>query len=200
MKIKKLLPLNDTIKNLFTTKRSAIINSWNIPSAVSSAFNSLSSNLLDDYIALGMHLVGKWEYDTETEEYNYTGVSELIDKVFRKYKPYFLVLTNEVTALNGNLIRQYYGSNSGTRRSAAETSPITVGAIDSAPEASSEWDLANPTSKAGSQYDNANSSTETTTDPNLVMKVLDFNVGELNLTRLTNMLLRSLLEEYCTIY
>ena len=200
MTVKKLLPMNDYFKNLFTNKRSSILTSWSVPSAVTTAFNSISSNLIDDYIALGLHVIGKWEYDTETELYNYTGLNELIDKNFRKYKPYFLVLVNEFTALNGNLIRQYDGSNSGTRRSAAETSPITIGEINSAPTESTSWDLSNPTSKAGSQYDNANSSTETTTDPNLIKKALDFNVGELNLTRLANMLLRSLTEEYCTIY
>lgn len=116
------------------------------------------------------------------------------------------------------------GSSSGASRSASEDSPISSASIDSAPANASVWGMSNPTMKSGEQFDNASSATtnetinesdsESTTnsgngsgtkdhytdDPNNLIKVLRFNVDELNITRIAYMIANSLTEEYHTIY
>lgn len=112
----------------------------------------------------------------------------------------------------------------GTDRKAEEESPIGSASIDSAPTSSTVWNLASPSKKAGQQYDTHNessgeeSSTENRTNavagnetgegtdsltirnPDKLLKILRFNVENLNLTKIAYMFVDSLVEEKNTIY
>ena len=112
----------------------------------------------------------------------------------------------------------------GTDRKAEEESPIGSASIDSAPTSSTVWNLSSPSKKAGQQYDTHNessgdeSSTENRTNavagnetgegsdnltirnPDKMLKILRFNVENLNLTKIVFMFVDSFIDEKNTIY
>lgn len=115
-------------------------------------------------------------------------------------------------------------SGNGTDRRAEEESPIGSASINSAPTSSTEWNLTSPSKKSGQQYDTSNQSSGsesidedranavtgretgegsdklTIKNPDKLLKILRFNVENLNLTKIAYMLVDSLVEEKNTIY
>ena len=188
------------LKSLFVTQINTLLSSWVMSGDVRSAIRVLCTDLIDDYIALGCHLIGKWDYDEETEEYTNEGVNQLFHYIISKYKPYILVFNSEYTKLAENTTRTHTGSNDGVSRSASENSPITAQPITSAPTEASEWNLMNPDVKGGSQFNRHFADSENVIDPLVQKRILEFNVGELNLTMIGRRIIQSLTEEYRTVY
>ena len=188
------------LKQLFNSQINQLLQLWNVNSDVQTAIKKICDDLIDDYTSLGCHLIGKWDYDEETEEYTNEGVSQLFHYIISKYKPYLLVFTSEYTKLSEQMIRTHSGTNSGNSKGAREDSPITSASITTAPSGASAWNLDNPSSKSGSQYNQTHSNTENTTDPLVQKRILEFNVGELNLTMIGRRIIQSLTEEYRTVY
>ena len=244
-------PLNESIYNILMAELSDFLDGnivSSIPSAVKSALEYQVSDLLHDYIAIGYNLIGRWEYNATTETFSYTGLSQIFNNKLIKYYPYLKVFSDEFIAITGKESRQkqyidsagktennsrsknlqradsYQNDTNGTNRSAHEESPIATAPINSSPSASSEWNLSNPTSKDGEQFNHHNSSSNTRKDihteqeeltessngsgnstemvenPEEMLKVLKFNVEELNLTRIAKMLVNSVVEEKNSIY
>ena len=188
------------LKQLFNSQINQLLQLWGVNSDVQTAIKKICYDLIDDYTSLGCHLIGKWDYDEETEEYTNEGVSQLFHYIISKYKPYLLVFTSEYTKLAENTTRSHTGSNDGVSRSASENSPITAQPITSAPTEASEWTLMNPDVKGGSQYNRHFADSESVIDPLVQKRVLEFNVGELNLTMIGRRIIQSLTEEYRTVY
>lgn len=118
----------------------------------------------------------------------------------------------------------FSNTTSGTNRSAHESSPVSVGPISNAPSESSVWNMNYPDSKDGEQFKHTNESYSTKAEDErierrnslsdsaegsktierdngeMIMRVLKFNIEELNLTRVVEMFVSSLVEEKNTIY
>lgn len=188
------------LKALFNSQINQLLNLWDVNADVNTAIKKICSDLIDDYTSLGCHLIGKWDYDEETAEYTNEGINQLFHYLISKYKPYLLVFTSEYTKLVENTTRSHTGSNDGVSRSASENSPITAQPITSAPTEASEWTLNNPDVKGGSQYNRHFSDSENVIDPLVQKRILEFNVGELNLTMIGRRIIQSLTEEYRTVY
>ena len=119
-----------------------------------------------------------------------------------------------------NFTNETYGAN----RSAHEDSPITAAVITNAPSDSTSWNLSNPSAKDGEQFDHHNSSasqradtvnetksennsnsgmgnsSETIANPEMILKVLRFNVENLNISRIARLIVDSVIEEKNTIF
>lgn len=188
------------LRQRFSTQFNQMLQSWGVNSDVQTAIKKICFELIDDYAILDCHLIGKWDYDEETEEYTNEGVSQLFHYIISKYKPYILVFNSEYAKLAEQLTRTHSGSNSGNSKSASESSPITAASITSAPSGASDWGLDSPSMKSGSQYNQTHSNTESIIDPLVQKRILEFNVGELNLTMIGRRIIQSLTEEYNTVY
>lgn len=246
-----MMPLNNTNVSVIDNTVNAFVTSGfgsDLESDVKSAFKLKIHNILYNYQQMGYNIIGFWEYDTETEQYNLTGLANLTDNKLTKYYPYLKVLNAEFSSVTGReeTHEQYQNANSvsesgsnnktktkiddfsnsthGTNRSAHEESPISSAPITSAPTESSTWNLDNPTSKNGEQFDNATTShnasnimegenssnaqmgnssgnkTAYSDIPEELLKVLRFNVEQLNLSNICYLIVNSLIEEKVTIY
>ena len=203
--MKKIMPWTNDLKNqviavLTTTQTQWVTIEGVVNSAVFTAFKNTVSQYLSNYVSRGLNVIGKWEYDSDTETYDNSGISALTDYRLKKYKPYLMVFSGEFSKIGYQTTRAHTGAASGVSRSAAENNPITDSTIGSAPTTTTAWDIDNPSMKSGSQHDNQFSNSETVTDPDVFRRVLEFNIQELNLTRIAKMLVNSLTEEYSTIY
>lgn len=197
------------IDSAFITKFDTVFTSWaallvsgeDYNSTVMSLLKSLCDSLLADFSSLGCNVIGKWIYDEDAEEYTDSAtINLLIHYKLQKYKPYLKVFTSEFADLDDEITRSHDSSASGTSRSASEMSPITEAPINSSPTDASTWNITTPTTKGGSQYNNASENTETVYDPNLVARIMAFKIQNLNLTAIANMIVKSLVEEYNTVY
>lgn len=200
MAVRKQRPWTLELELLFDIQNNILLDLWDVNSDVKTAIKKICNELIEDYTYLGCHLIGEWDYDEETETYSNEGVSQLFHYIISKYKPYLLVFTSEYTKLSEQVIRSHTGSNDGVSRSASENSPITAQPITSAPTEASEWTINNPDVKGGSQYNRHFADSENVTDPLVQKRIMEFNVGELNLTLLGRRIIQSLTEEYRTIY
>lgn len=203
MIILKKLPLTSEIVALFMDEYGTITENWeDVDEDVLSTLSSQIQLLFDTYVTLGCHVLGKWQYDTETQSFiaEDNALQALFALKLQKYKPYITVFANEFANISSTILRSHSGSNDGVSRSASENSPITAAPITSAPTEASAWNLANPNVKGGTQFNQHHSNTENVTDPRIQKEILKFNVDQLNLTTIANMIVRSVVEEYNTIY
>lgn len=201
----KQMEIDNTVVTMFTTA----YDNWANPLVSNEGFNAnvvsilknLCISLLNDMKTMGCHVIGKWQYDEETETWlEMSALSALFRMKLQKYKPYVKVFDNEFAKLSTTIQRVHSGSNDGVSRSASENSPITSQPITSAPIEASEWNLLNPDVKGGSQYNRHFADSENVIDPRVQLEILKFNVDQLNLTSIANMIVRSVVEEYNTIY
>lgn len=201
----KQMEIDNTVVTMFSTDYDA----WANPLVSNEGFNSdvvnilknLCISLLNDMKTMGCHVIGKWQYDEETQSWvEQSALSALFHMKLQKYKPYVKVFESEFVKLSATIQRVHSGSNDGVSRSASENSPITAQPITSAPTEASQWNIDNPNVKGGTQFNQHHSNTENVTDPRVQLEILKFNVDQLNLTTIANMIVRSVVEEYNTIY
>ena len=130
--------------------------------------------------------------------------------------------TNLSSSTNKN--KNSSGNHNGASRAAGENSPITAEPINSSPGDSAQWNISNPNMKSGSQYDNhfqnADAETEQKADaetysdynsssiddsyskhiPEIEKDILKFNAYEYNTYIFAERFIRSLTEEFNTVY
>lgn len=251
MTILRRSPLNDSIALILQAELQDFLDGnvgVNLNSAVKTALQNQVTELLNSYIGIGYSLIGLWDYDTDTHAFSYTGLSDIFENKLLKYYPYLKVLNDEFIAITGkeSIQKQYIDNGSktennsrnknlqradtfqndtnGTNRSAHEESPITTAPINSSPTSASEWNLSNPISKDGEQFNHHNQSSNTRADihteqealaetnqiagnstemienPETMLKVLRFNIEDLNISRIARLLIDSVVEEKNTIY
>ena len=201
----KLMEIDNTVIVRFE----GIYNNWANPLVSNEGFNAnvvsilknLCLSLLNDMKTMGCHVIGKWQYDEETKTWvEMSALTALFHMKLQKYKPYLKVFSDEFVNVSSTIQRVHSGSNDGVSRSASENSPITAAPITSAPTEASQWNIDNPNVKGGTQFNQHHSNTENVTDPRVQLEILKFNVDQLNLTTIANMIVRSVVEEYNTVY
>ena len=203
MKLKKM-PLTSDIVQYFMDEYNIFRNTYwdDVDTDVLTTLQSQIQMLFDTYVTLGCHVIGKWQYDEESEEY--IAEADVFKALFalklQKYKPYVKVFSDEFANISSTIQRVHSGSNDGVSRSASENSPITAAPITNAPTEASHWNIDNPNVKGGTQFNQHHSNTENVTDPRVQLEILKFNVDQLNLTTIANMIVRSVVEEYNTVY
>lgn len=173
------VPIDDTYRELIISTIGDMIES-----ATAGDYSGIVTTIADDYLhslqILGCHLIGKYPLDDDGELMDITSYVVSITKlsVYRHLAAFLqLYRANEKFILeNGDLRKTNTATSNGTTRAATEESPITGAPINSAPTESTEWDLENPHSKAGSQYDSNGTSTDVIKDPNLAIKAAEFNM------------------------
>lgn len=201
----KRMPINSDVitrfDTVFTTWANNLVTNESYNATVMGILKTLCDNLFSDFEAMECNVIGWWKYDTEQEEYETpTIINKLVHYRLQKYKPFLKVFTNELADIDDETTRSHDSSASGTSRSASEMSPITEAPINSSPTDASTWNISSPTTKGGSQYNNESENTETVYDPNTVEKIMSFKIQNLNLTVIANMIVKSLIEEYNTVY
>ena len=205
MTVLRMKQIDDGIITQFDTVfgswSNALVTNEGYNATVMSVLKGLCDSLLGDYKTFECHIVGKWKYDTELESYtNLTDFNAVVHLKLQKYKPFLKVFDSEFVKLNRELLRSHSGSNSGNSKSASENSPITAASITTAPSGASDWGLDSPSMKSGSQFNQSHSSSETVTDPTIALRIMNFQVDTLNLTTIANMIVKSFVDEYNTIY
>lgn len=201
----KLMEIDNSVITLFSTAydnwANPLVSNEDFNENVVSVLKNLCLSLLNDMKTMGCHVIGKWQYDEETETWlDMSALSSLFHMKLQKYKPYVKVFDNEFAKISATILRSHSGSNDGVSRSASENSPITAAPITSAPTEASQWNIDNPNVKGGTQFNQHHSNTENVTDPRVQLEILKFNVDQLNLTTIANMIVRSVVEEYNTVY
>ena len=186
----KKLPINEEVIQIVEAAIEDFFDTGaigaDIAADVKAAIQLQAGAILADYSVLGYHVLGRWPYDTD--HFDYTGLTQIVNRACHKYYPYMKVLADEFTAIagresysetfsntgsgstslakNDTKTKAEMGSNSGnsTTRYASEDSPVTSQSITSAPSASSTWNLTNPTEKGGQQSDNSTTTSINTTE------------------------------------
>lgn len=201
----KLMEIDNTVVTMFSTAYDAwanpLVSNEGFNSSVVNILKNLCISLLNDMKTMGCHVIGKWQYDEETQSWvEQSALSALFHMKLQKYKPYVKVFGNEFSVASSQIMRNHSGNNNFVSRSASEEQPITAAPISNAPSQTASWDMGNPSEKRGAQSNQTYSNNETVNDPDLQIRVLRFNVDQLNLTTIANMIVRSVVEEYNTIY
>lgn len=171
--------LNDAYKQLIVGQISTALTTEGASADFITMVTTYVSNYLDKMIAFECHLIGRYPVDEYGELININSIVAAIayDNIFR-YMPTLMQLytTNKKFIFeDGKIKRSHENTSNGTTRAANELSPITSAPINSAPTGSTEWNLQNPSSKSGSQYDSEGSGTETVDDPNEQRKAIEYN-------------------------
>lgn len=173
------VPIDDTYRELIISTIGELVED-----STAGDYSGIVTTIADDYLHslqfLGCHLIGKYPLNDDGELMDITSYVVSITKLsaYRHLAALTqLYKTNEKFILeNGDLRKTNTAISNGTTRAATEESPITAAPINSAPTESTEWDLENPHSRAGSQYDSNGTSTDVIKDPNLAIKAAEFNM------------------------
>lgn len=210
-----------------------------------SRFKFFVDEQLDYYKEWGLHIIGKWE---KTPNDHYPNLNEIVFTHLFRIMPSLMNCARTLSKIplnklisrsgsgsisdsgsnssskTGTKDSTNTGSNDGTSRAAGENSPITEAPINSSPTDASAWNITNPSTKSGSQYNNgfentldedtsesiegefsntkesSTSESVTETDPLTYKEILLFNSFKFNVEIIARNFCKSLTEEYNTCY
>ena len=102
MVVLKQVKLDDA-HNIIFTQLYDELELWEIPETVANGMIFSANSIITKYEAMGCHLIGRWKYDTESEEYPdlETVLQSMVSERVAKYYPYLKVLANEFSAITG---------------------------------------------------------------------------------------------------
>lgn len=112
----KKLPINEDVIQIVEAAIEDFFDTGaigaDIAADVKAAIQLQAGAILADYSVLGYHVLGRWPYDTD--HFDYTGLTQIVNRACHKYYPYMKVLTDEFTAIAGRESYSETYSNTGS--------------------------------------------------------------------------------------
>lgn len=158
---------------------------------IADRINTISRTYLDIMKNLGCSIIGNYPVDSNGVVQNaYIYIQSVVSQTVLKYVPIFEQISANKNdfIVSKQITKTIENESRGTTRSANEESPLNSTVFVDAPNDSSNWDISNPYSKHGSQYDSKGKTTDTITDPDIAMRVADYGMINNLYSVVTNMI------------